>query len=208
MFAIRGSPRAARGPEERARQLGMRLAAAVAGVALSGCTAAVQPDPRTAHSSPPSTTVAPLVFSTPEPAPSHPGEIDPAFKARADTACQPYSDYNQKHPFPYPSFDPRAPDVALLSPIGTFFDANPANHSLFATLTGIGTPRTGTVAWHTWLALAQQNQEIGLAQIAAAKKSDGPAFVATVRQIERIREPTNQALLAAGFTSTDPCYNA
>jgi hypothetical protein len=147
---------------------------------------------------------APPAVSTPATAAN---KLEASFVARVNAVCARAKAAIGAHgKFPYPTFDPLHPDVTLLPKVGAFFAATQATGDRVPReLRNLGNPRTGQGEWTQLVALATQSRLIADRQIAAAKASDVPAFVATVHAVQANETSLGQVGSVSGFNSASPC---
>ena len=133
--------------------------------------------------------------------------LEPAFIARANAICARAKRSLDAHgQFPYQSFDPLKPDVKLLPKVGAFFAGTQSiADRVPVELRDLGTPRKAAVQWTRLVALAKQSRAIADRQIAAAKGSDAPAFVATVNEVSATQKQLERLGLESGFEASSPC---
>ena len=90
--------------------------------------------------------------------------------------------------------------------IGAFFAATqPIGDRVPRELRDLGSPRRGQGQWTQLLAFAKQGRAIADRQIAAAKASNVPAFVATVKAVHANYTQLGRLGLMNGFAASSPC---
>ena len=134
--------------------------------------------------------------------------LEPAFVARVNHLCtQTGMAVQRVHGnFSHPGFDPLHPDPKVLPQVGAFFAASRSiNDRLPDEFAALGEPRQAAAKWRAIVALARQDRGVADRQIAAAEASDVPAFVATVREVQRLSARISSLALGAGFARHSPC---
>lgn len=132
-----------------------------------------------------------------------------SFTARATAVCTESAVALQAlGPFPYPAFNPSAPDPADFPGIAAYEAKNqPIMQGWDTKLHQLGNPPSGTTQWRTFLAAADKHVIIAVAQQQAAEAGDAAAFTQTYDQFQtEYSTHMIPALSAVGLPSCDP-YN-
>jgi hypothetical protein len=173
-------------------------------VLLLGVAACGSSEKRGSAATAASSTAPPPAVSTPT---TTANTLEASFIARVNAVCARAKATIGAHgKFPYPTFDPLHPDVKLLPKVGAFFATTQATSDRVPReLRKLGNPATGQGEWTQLVALATQSRLIADRQIAAAKASNVPAFIATVHAVQANEARLGQVGSASGFNSASPC---
>jgi hypothetical protein len=142
------------------------------------------------------------------PAPAASTALEAGLIARANAVCERAKRrVDAAHSqFPYTNFDPVHPDVKLLPKVGAFFARVRAiTDRVPGELAQLGTPSRAQATWGEMVALAKRDRVIADRQIAAARASDVPGFIASVHAIEQTDMQLGRLAITAGFAESSPC---
>ncbi len=112
--------------------------------------------------------------------------------------------YNTAHPNPYPDLNLLSPDSATLAKLGTYYAASPYEKVLAAIIRRPA-PTTHPETWSAFVTTAAELQRQTLAQIAAARRGDVAAFVATLTPVQSAQVRVSDAAHQTGFAAPESC---
>jgi hypothetical protein len=117
------------------------------------------------------------------------------FRTRVDTLCAAAGKHLAALPsFPFSNFDPAHPDPELLPKVGRFFtgpgDPRPTLRALNTHLRALGQPPADRTAWTHVLAAQTAGLAVRTEQDNAALSANGPAFIKSLRDIDRAYRQT------------------
>jgi len=136
---------------------------------------------------------------------STPTAIEASFLKRANAACLVAVVSHQKHPFPFPSFDPLHPNAKDLPVVADYFIRYGEGSTVARELAQLGEPARGRAQWDALLALVQRSTTLTTEQISAARAKDVPKFVGLVNDTIRLQPQIEKAGRAAGFPPSSAC---
>jgi hypothetical protein len=134
--------------------------------------------------------------------------ISPAFVTKTDRLCATIDAHFRRTlgTFPYPTFDPTKPDPKTLVLVGEHFAKGlPIRRAIPGQLRKLGEPAAGKQAWDAIRSLALRENAVAIDQVSAALASSTKAFVASLKQLDRLHAAITRKAIAAGFPKTTAC---
>jgi hypothetical protein len=138
--------------------------------------------------------------------------ITPSFIAKVNTFCA--SEATQittaeGGSFPYPNFNPYAPDVKTMRLAGAFFaKALSVRQVVPQQLEAVGEPTSGQRQWNDLKAIDAKSNRIAITQVHDAQAGNVKGFVSTVRQLTSVQNDLVKEAVKDGFTKSSPCTEA
>ena len=135
--------------------------------------------------------------------------ITPSFIAKVNTFCA--SEATQittaeGGSFPYPNFNPYAPDVKTMRLAGAFFaKALSVRQVVPQQLEAVGEPTSGPRQWNDLKAIDAKSNRIAITQVHDAQAGNVKGFVSTVRQLTSVQNDLVKEAVKDGFTKSSPC---
>jgi hypothetical protein len=138
--------------------------------------------------------------------------ITPSFIAKVNTFCAAEATQittAEGGSFPYPNFNPYAPDVKTMRLAGAFFaKALPVRQVVPQQLEALGEPTSGQRQWNDLKAMDAKSNRIAIAQVHDAQTGNVNGFVTTVRQLTSVQKDLVKEAVKDGFTKSNPCTEA
>lgn len=138
--------------------------------------------------------------------------ISPSFMTKVDGFCA--SEATQiataeGGSFPYPNFNPYAPDVKTMRLAGAFFaKALSVRQVVPQQLEALGEPTSGQRQWNDLKATEVKSNRIAITQVHDAQAGNVKGFVSTVRQLTSVQNDLVKEVVKDGFTKSSPCTKA
>jgi hypothetical protein len=138
--------------------------------------------------------------------------ITPSFIAKVNTFCAAEATQittAEGGSFPYPNFNPYAPDVKTMRLAGAFFaKALSVRQVVPQQLEAVGEPRSGQRQWNALKAIEAKSNRIAITQVQDAQSGNVKGFVSTVRQLNSVQNDLVKQAVKDGFTKSNPCTEA
>lgn len=138
--------------------------------------------------------------------------ITPSFIAKVNTFCAAEATQittAEGGSFPYPNFNPYAPDVKTMRLAGAFFaKALSVRQVVPQQLEAVGEPTSGQRQWNDLKAIDAESNRIAITQVHDAQAGNVKGFVSTVRQLTSVQNDLVKEAVKDGFTKSSPCTEA
>lgn len=138
--------------------------------------------------------------------------ITPSFIAKVNTFCASEATKittAEGGSFPYPNFNPYAPDVKTMRLAGAFFaKALSVRQDVPQQLKAVGEPTSGQRQWNDLKAIDAESNRIAITQVHDAQTGNVKGFVSTVRRLTSLQNELVKESVKDGFSKSGPCTNA
>jgi hypothetical protein len=138
--------------------------------------------------------------------------ITPSFIAKVNTFCAAEATQittAEGGSFPYPNFNPYAPDVKTMRLAGAFFaKALSVRQVVPQQLEAVGEPTSGQRQWNDLKAIDAESNRIAITQVHDAQAGNVKGFVSTVRQLTSAQNDLVKEAVKDGFAKSSPCTDA
>jgi hypothetical protein len=138
--------------------------------------------------------------------------ITPSFIAKVNTFCAAEATKfttAEGGSFPYPNFNPYAPDVKTMRLVGAFFaKALSVRQVVPHQLEAVGEPTSGQRQWNDLKAILAKSNRVAITQVHDAQSGNVKSFVSTVRQLTSVQNDLVKEAVKDGLTKSNSCTEA